>query len=173
MSWNTLTIDDSSLFANPRETFYGEFGKTKRMFHSSDLFIALDPDLWPRGMDIYMRHVVLSNERSIHERKRVKLVTAIAELGGLYAVTMAIFTTVYWIFAEPFRDLHLGVSFNQMKSQICRQEGMIMPNSAIDEQFEAGLGFFFNIYFFLNKRLSAFVPLLCLSGDKTNSVTFA
>ena len=97
-----------------------------------------------------MRNVVLSNERSIHERKRVKLVTAIAELGGLYAVTMAIFTTVYWIFAEPFRDLHLGVSFNQMKNQICRQEGMITPNSAIDEQFEAGLGFFFNLYFLLS-----------------------
>ena len=99
--------------------------------------------------------------------------TAIAELGGLYAVTMAIFTTVYWIFAEPFRDLHLGVSFNQMKSQICRQEGMITPNSAIDEQFESGLGFFFNLYFLLSKRLSAFVPLFCLSGDNTNSVTFA
>jgi hypothetical protein len=46
LSWNTLTIDDSSLFANPRETFYGEFGKTKRMFLLTDSYVALDPDLF-------------------------------------------------------------------------------------------------------------------------------
>ena len=75
----------------------------------------------------------LSPESEIHERKRVKLLTAVADLGGLYALLMAIFATFYWVFVEPYRDLHLAVSFNKMKNQICRQEGLISQSSNFDE----------------------------------------
>ena len=60
--------------------------------------------------------IILSNESEIHERVRVKLFTAVADLGGLYALLMAIFSVFYWFFVEPYRDLHLAVSFNKMKN---------------------------------------------------------
>ena len=68
---------------------------------------------------------MFSNEGEIHQRIRTKLITSVADLGGLYALLMAIFAAVYWLFVEPYRDLHLAVSFNKMKNQICLQEGLI------------------------------------------------
>ena len=55
---------------------------------------------------------MVSNEKDIHERIRVKMLTAVADLGGLYAILMALFAIIYWLLVEPYRDLHLAVSFN-------------------------------------------------------------
>ena len=63
-----------------------------------------------------MTFISLSNEKEIHERVRTKFVTAVADLGGLYAVTIAIFAAFYWFLAEPYRDLNLAVNFNRMKN---------------------------------------------------------
>ena len=65
---------------------------------------------------IFQQVFTNSNEREIHERVRTKVVSAIADLGGLYAVTIAIFMLIYWLLVEPYRDLHLAVSFNRMKN---------------------------------------------------------
>ena len=67
---------------------------------------------------------------------RTKFITTVADLGGLYALLMAIFAAIYWFFAEPYRNLQLAVSFNQMKNQICQQEGLIPSSDSFDEEFE-------------------------------------
>ena len=102
---------------------------------------------------IFHQVFINSNEREIHERIRTKIISEIANLGGLYAVTIAIFMLIYWLIVEPYRDLHLAVSFNRMKNQICRQEGLISTDSSFDEQYESGLGIWFNIYLLVSKRL--------------------
>ena len=61
---------------------------------------------------LYSFNLMVSNEKDIHERIRVKMLTAVADLGGLYAILMALFAIVYWLLVEPYRDLHLAVSFN-------------------------------------------------------------
>ena len=87
---------------------------------------------------------------------RTKFITAVADLGGLYAVTIAMFSVFYWFFVESYRDLNLAVSFNKMKNQICRQEGLIFMHEEFDQQFEESLGFGFNLYLMLSKRFSCF-----------------
>ena len=109
--------------------------------------------------------VGLSNEKEIHERVRTKFITAVADLGGLYAVTIAIFSAFYWFFAEPYRDLNLAVSFNRMKNQICLQEGLIPQQQQFDQQFEKSLGLGFNFYLMLSKRLSIFLFKDCFSTN--------
>ena len=159
LSRNQLTIDDSTLWPNPKVTEFGNFKGNDEIFVTyEDLNF---PELWTKSELLFNVNIVLSEESEIHERVRNKFITAIADLGGLYAVTMAIFAIVYWFFAEPYRDLHLAVSFNKMKNQICHQEKMIAQSSGIDEHYEAGLGFMFNLFLLLTKR----VPFLIPAGD--------
>ena len=106
------------MIPNPRETEFGNFIKMDEMF------IYYDWPFYDINFDnrntIYWCDFMLSDEAVIHERVRVKFVSAIGDLGGLYAVTIAIFAAIYYFFAEPYRKLHLAVSFNRMKNQICR-----------------------------------------------------
>ena len=74
----------------------------------------------PTGRNLYDQQIVFSNESENYERIRIKFIASVADLGGLYALLMAIFAAFYWLLAEPFRNLHLAVSFNRMKNQICR-----------------------------------------------------
>ena len=99
--------------------------------------------------------------------------TAIADLGGLYAVTMAIFAVIYWVLAEPYRELHLAVSFNRMKNQICRTEGMIPQSSGIDEQYEASLGLLFNLFLFINKRMPSCFSICFFKDNSRGKITFS
>ena len=75
----------------------------------------------------------MTNESEIHERIRTKFITSVADLGGLYALLTAIFSIIYWIIAEPSRDLHLAISFNNMKNKICQQEGLISESINFDK----------------------------------------
>ena len=85
---------------------------------------------------------------------------------------MAIFAVIYQLFAEPFRDLHLALSFNSMKNQICQQEGLISESFEFDREFEARLGFVFNSYLLLSKRIPTCLKSMCVLTNKPNSISF-
>ena len=51
-----------------------------------------------------------------------------------------------------------------MKNQICRQEGLISNSSELDHSYEKNLGFLFNVYLMLRKRLPAFLFNLSLTA---------
>ena len=126
-----MIIDDSLFFSNPREKVFANLIDQIYLFIKYDSFRDENPLKYEKL--IYVNMFSLSNEVEIHERVRTKFVTAIADLGGLYAVVMAIFASIYWLFVEPFRNLHLAVSFNRMKNQICRQEGLLKDQTGFDE----------------------------------------
>lgn len=63
---------------------------------------------------------MISPEGEKHERIRANLIEQLSNLGGLQGVLLSFFAVAYYIFQEPFRDLHLAVSFNQLKNQIFR-----------------------------------------------------
>ena len=122
ISKNSLTIDDSVFWPNPRTTEFLKFIKGYTRFFEFSSFLVWKDEPWHENLlnTVYTQSLLYTNESEIHERKRTKFVAAVADLGGLYALLMAIFATMYWLFAEPFRDLHLAISFNRMKNQICR-----------------------------------------------------
>jgi hypothetical protein len=101
------------------------------------------------------------------------LIGALGNLGGLYSLTLFILTGIYHFLGEPFRNLHLALSFNQMKNAICRQESLQTSIiSVFDQQFDDGLTFGFQIYYFLLKRLPDCLFTCCFSDKDSDDLTF-
>ena len=101
------------------------------------------------------------------------LIAALANIGGLYSIIFLLLTAVYHFFGEPFRNLHLALSFNQMKNAICRQEGMQTGIiSVFNQEFDDGLTFGFQVYYFLLKRLPDCLFTCCFSDKDSDDVTF-
>ena len=133
---NKLRIDDSTIWPEVRETEFGNFKFNKQFFTEFDNFDFLpDKVFFERDLkrSIQAHIIVMTNESETHERIRTKFITSVADLGGLYALLTAIFSIIYWSIAEPSRDLHLAVSFNNMKNKICRQEGLISESASFDK----------------------------------------
>ena len=105
-----LVIDDSILWQNARETEFGNFINGRTALYERKTM----PPHWDEhlGRNLYDQQILLSNESETYERVRIKFIASVADLGGLYALLTAIFASFYWLLAEPFRNLHLAVSFN-------------------------------------------------------------
>ena len=175
---NKLTMDDQWLYPNVRETEFGNFINYRKMFIKYSAFDFMPDDepqfVWKKDFKrtIFDQQITISNEYETHERMRVKFIASISDLGGLYALLVAIFAVIYWIFAEPFRDLHLALSYNQMKNQICRQEGLIAKTEEFDVEFEERLGLLFSIYLLLIKRLPVCFKSLCFWAKSVHKISF-
>lgn len=100
-----------------------------------------------------MKILMLDRDGATHERVATNLIVRMGDLGGMYYILMFVAYVAYEFFGQPFRNLHLSTSFNRMKSQICRQEGLIKDHCNFDEEFEKHVDFCFHVYLLLFKRL--------------------
>lgn len=113
-----MSITDEKVYGYPRVSELLNIVQ-KREGNDVREFYKFNGVLEGRQM-IRLRVLQLSNEGSTHRRVALNIITQIADLGGLYAFIMLFFTSLYYFFASPLRNLHLAVSFNSMKNQICR-----------------------------------------------------
>ena len=88
-----MIIDDSVLLPNPRQKEFGNFIRDEEKILPYDGLYDGHP--FKNYRQLTKTFIALSNEKEIHERVRTKFITAVADLGGLYAVTIAIFLAFY------------------------------------------------------------------------------
>ena len=113
---NKVIIDESVFYSEPREMEYLSLVSTHKSM--SRKFELLDELNGRRIIDL--KFLMMSNEGEKNKKTAKNLIGALGNLGGLYSLTLLILTGVYHFFGEPFRNLHLALSFNQMKNAICR-----------------------------------------------------
>ena len=113
---NKVIIDESVFYSEPHEMEYLSLVSTQKSM--SRKFELLDELNGRRIIDL--KFLMMSNEGEKNKKTAKNLIGALGNLGGLYSLTLLILTGVYHFFGEPFRNLHLALSFNQMKNAICR-----------------------------------------------------
>ena len=113
---NKVIIDESVFYSEPHEMEYLSLVSTQKSI--SRRFELLDELNGRRIIDL--KFLMMSNEGEKNKKTAKNLIGVLGNLGGLYPLTLLILTGVYHFFGEPFRNLHLALSFNQMKNAICR-----------------------------------------------------
>ena len=68
---------------------------------------------------------MMGNEGVLSERTVTQIFDEFGVVGGFLETSIVSGFVFYLLFIQPFQRLHLAVSHNKLKDQICRQEGFI------------------------------------------------
>ena len=88
-----------------------------------------------------------------HERQVTFMPVEVANIGGLFEFFFIVFSILYILFMQPFKDLDLSISFDKLMNKIDRTRGTFRSSIKLTREYESRVDCCFNLQLFLYKRL--------------------
>lgn len=130
-SLSKLKITDSNFIDNARSNSFLNIVSTRKGTDSRS-FYKLDAENADRHL-IYAKFLMVSHEGQIHSRKVTSILLELCRIGGMLKIMTSAGAFLFYWFVQPFRELDLAVSYNKLKSQICKEEKLVDENHAFDK----------------------------------------
>lgn len=129
-------------------------------------YYAFEPGTEERHV-IHLKNIVMTNVGNQHTRISTRMISEVADFGGLVDV-MYICTWIIVLYCgAPSRELDLGISFNKLMTKINQKHQIQYKSEEMTTAYEKRIDMWFYLKYFVWRRIpSSLHSCFCLSVTK-------